>query len=79
MIIINKYTALVIFLILIIGISYTNNENSIKKIGIANEALLEEAKFYGVNVDLDTEDKNIDLQDNTYIEEARFWGVSQVF
>lgn len=70
---------LVILLILIIGIAYINNEDSIKKIGIENDVLLEEAKFYGVNIELDKKDKNIDFKDDMHIEEARFWGVDQVF
>ncbi|SKC83482.1 hypothetical protein [Maledivibacter halophilus] len=79
MIKINKDMVLVIFLIVIIGITCINNKDNIKKIDIAQDLLLEEAKFYGVDINIDEKAKNTDLKNYISIEEARFWGVSQAF
>lgn len=74
-----KEAAIAFFLILIISTIYLCDKNSGK---VESNILLEEAKFYGIDLNfysLGLDVKNEDVERNIYIEEAKFQGISTKF
>jgi len=77
-----KEAAIAFFLILIISTIYLCDKNSEKIESIESNILLEEAKFYGIDLNfhsLGLDVKNEDVERNIYIEEAKFQGISTKF
>ncbi|WP_432406410.1 hypothetical protein [Wukongibacter sp. M2B1] len=77
-----KEMAVAFFLMLIISTIYLYDKNSLEKESIESNILLEEAKFYGIDINfnsIDLDVKNEDLQSETYIEEAKFQGIPTNF
>ncbi|WP_432662274.1 hypothetical protein R9X47_17250 [Wukongibacter baidiensis] len=70
--------ALAFFLILIICTIYICDKNNGKMESADNNILLEEAKFYGIDLNirsLGIDVKHEDIERKIYVEEAKFQGI----